>query len=232
MTITAKSPLKGLTERQLNVVQWLAKYPNAMLDISEGYRYSRRGVAKSVQLHLPADVRRDVAEVMRSELSSILGLRYNWRDIGPALGQVGSALLKKGLLVKVTVVQEAKGEGYTRQREVVRYTLANHVREAAGGIEQQLDKLAEREQAAIRREQAWNEAREPFATEAGQIRKRIYELRNALGAALAEHTAHRLMELHEEYHKAVAELNELNARYKVVADIHRRKYEPFTERGY
>jgi hypothetical protein len=228
MTAVAKSPLKGLTERQLKLVQYLAAHPEVLLDFQRSTRYSARS-KYNISLHVaPPRSRYEVG----GEIARVLGVHSYGRWEG-AFEVAANGLFTKNLLVQVAEVSPArKTEGGYSIHATNRYALTQGAIEAVGGVAEQLDAMRAREQAAVAREQAWLDARRPLDNQGNAIRRKLNSAKSEAVEALRDPTATRLIEIHTEYHKALAELNELNALLKVTADNHGRKYELYTERGY
>lgn len=237
MTTATPAVLKGLSERQLAAIEVIAKY-NLMLDIAAPYAgYVRGSKAQQVSTAWPEGMtqeqRSEAADAMRSALRRARGgsryMSYSSHD----LNQMGTSLLKKGLLVEVAEVRpERKDEQGSRTiSRVARYALNNSARAAVGSgdIDVALDVLRAKEKAAIAREQAWNEALEPLRAQNKAIVNQRREIRYSLSNLLTQDTTDGLVKAHAKYRELQAELNELNALKKVVSDQHGREYQPFTE---
>lgn len=235
MAVAEKVPsiLKGLSPRQLAVLQVMLKH-DLKLNISESssYRYSGRQKPQNVGISWPENISPDERNLILNEWRIALG-KSTWSGgVQHAGNQVGTALLKKGVFVEVAEVEPARktegayGREYMHGR-VARYALGNAVREAVGGIAVALDEVRAREAAAVAREKAWSEAVAPLAKEYRLIQQRRSDIRYNLSKHLDDPTPDALVDGYNRHQQVLAEHNELNARLKVISDIHNREYKPF-----
>lgn len=226
MATKTRSPLSALTESQLKAVQVAIKH-DLKFDLREQTNWRQEWEPGYADIVWPVD------KGKASEEFSLALTGKKWNVSTRASARFAFSLLKKGVLAPLAVLTpEHVDERTKKSYRATRYTISNEVREASGSIGVALDQLQAKEEASVARENAWDAARTPLDKEARDISNREHDIKRSLSEKVKEHTPDGLIEAHRQWHELVAELESLNVRLKAVAAEHKRKYEPYTLRGW
>lgn len=216
-----KTPLAGLSEKQLLMVETLLANPDVLVKMTEtkSYYATRPHAEARLKLPVPGDHSLKMESLARAITGPInaYGRTSKWADYKHVLGRTAKALVTKNVLVKLDE------EGH--------YTLSNWVREAKGAVTVKMDELRAQRQEEIDREKAWKDAYAPLEKRHQTIKRAMYQLRQDAKRALSEPTADTLYKLHLEYVQKAVQLDELNADLLKISAEHGRESTPFTE-GY
>lgn len=214
MATATKSPLHGLSPKQITMVEVLLDNPAVTVKLV--YRRSYySGKASPHAWIYRADGRMD-SELARKITGPInaYGRTSNWADYHHVLGKTAGALMTKGVLV---------------QLEGDYYVLSNEVRQERGAAQVALDELREKRRIELEKKAAWEAARKPSDQAAKTISAEMRAIRYEASSLVVGGDLEALIQAFNRYQFLRGQLDEQSALLKVQADLHGQPFEPYSK---